>query len=138
MFNQISFNLSPFNRVEETEIVPQGIAIAQAVTRPVDAITGPGPLPTRASGKAVVRAVCIASRLYRTIYKTLDLSEITIPAGAEIAIDTENMTLTIDGVNAIFALTDESRFFNLAKGDTLEIEGSGQATITLQWKDRWL
>lgn len=138
MFNQISFNLSPFNRVEETDVVPQGIAIAQAVTRPVEALVSPGPLPTRASGRAVARAVCIASRLYRTVYKTLDLSGITIPAGAEVAIDTENMTLTIDGVNAVFALSDESRFFNLAKGDTLEITGDGMATITLLWKDRWL
>ena len=138
MFDQIGFNRSPFNRAAEQEVVPRGYAVARAVTKPVEAMFGPGPLPTEASGIAIARSAGVATGQVRSIYKALDLSAITIPAGSEVRIDTERMTVMIDGINAIYALSDESRFFDLAKGDTLEINGSGQASITIVWKDRWL
>ena len=69
--------------------------------------------------------------------KTLDLSDLTIAGGSVIVIDTARMTVTKDNVNAQFGLADGSKFFYLAPGDTITVNGSGKAMVTVLWKDRW-
>ena len=59
------------------------------------------------------------------------------PKGDELIIDTDNMTVTINGENAIMYLADSSTFFTLSAADIIRYEGTGTADIRLLWKDRW-
>lgn len=83
-------------------------------------------------------ATGVITALYAIGADVLDLSAIEIPADSELVIDTDRMTVTIDSRNAIYALSDDSTFFNLSKGDMITISGTGNASVTLLWKDRWL
>lgn len=58
--------------------------------------------------------------------------------GDELIIDTYNMTVTINGQNAIDKITDDSVFFFIEKGASITVEPQGTADITVLWKDRWL
>ncbi len=64
--------------------------------------------------------------------------EVNLHAGDDLVIDTERMTMLLNNQNAIYLLSDDSTFFELAKGDYISVSGSGTATVTLLWKDRWL
>ena len=65
--------------------------------------------------------------------------ELTLQPGDELIIDTEAMTVTLNGENAVAYVTDDSIFFKLAPGDsTLSFAGGEQADIRILWKDRWL
>ena len=63
---------------------------------------------------------------------------VNLSAGDDLIIDTERMTVLRNNQNFIYALDDNSTFFDLAKGDYITVTGSGTATVTLLWKDRWL
>lgn len=63
---------------------------------------------------------------------------INLNAGDDLIIDTERMTVLRNNQNFIYALDDNSTFFDLAKGDYITVTGDGTATVTLLWKDRWL
>lgn len=88
-------------------------------------------------GHADAVAEASALSLYGKGTDVLEL-EIDLHAGDDLVIDTERMTMLINSRNAIYALSDDSTFFNLQKGDYITITGTGVATITLLWKDRWL
>ena len=90
------------------------------------------------SGKAEAVATATAGGLYIVGNEFLILDGITLAAGDDVEIDTERMTLMINGINGIPYLTDDSTFFMLSDNDIIHIEGSGTATVTLLWKDRWL
>ena len=83
-------------------------------------------------------ATAVITGLYVIGEDVLDLSSIEIPGGSELVIDTDRMTVTIDSRNAIYALSDDSTFFNLSNGDIITISGTGTASVALLWKDRWL
>lgn len=72
----------------------------------------------------------------------ISLPNLVLKPGQEFIIDTDNMTATIDGQNAIYLLSDDSAFFFLAQGENLitYMDGSGnrQANLKVMWKDRWL
>ena len=68
----------------------------------------------------------------------LRLMWLGLKAGDELYIDTENMTVYINGQNAVNKLTADSSFFELDKSSRVQFEGDGQANLTLLWKDRWL
>lgn len=63
---------------------------------------------------------------------------VNLKAGDDLIIDTERMTILRNNQNFIYALDDNSTFFDLAKGDYITVTGNGTATVTLLWKDRWL
>ena len=63
---------------------------------------------------------------------------VNLTAGDDLIIDTERMTILRNNQNFIYALDDNSTFFDLAKGDYITVTGDGTATVTLLWKDRWL
>lgn len=78
---------------------------------------------------------------YTGIYGSdvIHLEGITIPPGSELVIDTDEMTITLDGVNIIRYLTNDSVFFSLHPGNNmLRIEGEDMADVFVIWKDRWL
>lgn len=65
--------------------------------------------------------------------------DLTLQPGDELIIDTDAMTVTLNGENAVAYVTDDSIFFKLAPGDsTLNFAGGEQADIRILWKDRWL
>ncbi len=72
----------------------------------------------------------------------LSLPELVLKPGQELIIDTDNMTATVDGENAIHLLSDESVFFFLAQGEDIitYIDNSNERQVNLKvmWKDRWL
>lgn len=70
------------------------------------------------------------------------LDGIILRVGEELEIDTCNMTITINGVNAMKYLEDKSKFFELNQGlneviYTDQSEGN-QKVIDVLYKDRWL
>ena len=71
----------------------------------------------------------------------ISLPELVLKPGQELIIDTDNMTVTLDGQNAIHLLSDDSVFFFLAQGEDLityaDNSGSRQANLKVMWKDRW-
>ena len=70
------------------------------------------------------------------------LADIVLKPGQELIIDTENMTATIDGENAIHLLSDDSDFFFLAQGDNIVTYSdngkSRTANLKVMWKNRWV
>ena len=60
-------------------------------------------------------------------------------AGDELIIDTEHMTVTLNGVNIVDRVSDSSVFFKLMSGvNDIIVEGGTTADIRILWKDRWL
>ena len=54
-------------------------------------------------------------------------------------IDTEHMTVTLNGANIIDRVSDDSAFFKLQPGENdIIVEGGTTADVKILWKDRWL
>lgn len=58
--------------------------------------------------------------------------------GDVVRIDTDKMTVTVNNINAVQYLSDDSVFFLLAAGDQVDFGVSGSADVVFLWKDRWL
>ena len=93
--------------------------------------------PHYMSGHADAVSSAVAGSIYAVGTDFLAL-EVSLHAGDDLIIDTERMTMLLNNQNAIYLLSDDSTFFELAKGDYISVSGSGTATVTLLWKDRWL
>jgi hypothetical protein len=73
------------------------------------------------------------------ISELIALSGITLAPGKVLVIDTEKMTVTVDGVNAMSKLSNSSSFFNLKPGNNSIVYTGGQpAEMRILWKDRYL
>lgn len=60
-------------------------------------------------------------------------------AGDELIIDTEHMTVTLNGANIIDRVSDDSAFFKLQPGrERYYRRGRHDADVKILWKDRWL
>lgn len=72
----------------------------------------------------------------------MSLPDLVLKPGQELVIDTDNMTVTLDGRNAIHLLSDDSVFFFLAQGEDLvtysDNGNSRNINLKVMWKDRWL
>lgn len=72
----------------------------------------------------------------------ISLADIVLKPGQELVIDTENMTVTIDGENAIHLLSDDSDFFFLAQGENIitysDNANSRNINLKAMWKNRWV
>lgn len=86
-------------------------------------------------GDAIASAVAGSVYAVGTDFLALDID---LHAGDDLVIDTERMTMLLNNQNAIYLLSDDSTFFEIAKDDYINVSGTGTATITLLWKDRWL
>ena len=64
---------------------------------------------------------------------------VNMVAGDELIIDTEHMTVTLNGVNIVDRVSDSSVFFKLMSGvNDIIVEGGTTTDIRILWKDRWL
>lgn len=91
--------------------------------------------------EALAEAVASASATGVSTYGSVTMSfpGLTMTAGDELVIDTEHMTITLNGANVIDLLSDESVFFKLMPGENdIIVEGGTTADIKVLWKDRWL
>ena len=90
---------------------------------------------------AVAEAVTTASGTGVSTYgqEVLTVAGVNMVAGDELIIDTEHMTVTLNGVNIVDRVSDASVFFKLMSGvNDLIVEGGTTADIKILWKDRWL
>ncbi len=77
-------------------------------------------------------------------YKTLECLELTLDGlnlmpGDELIIDSETMTVTVNGQNVLPLMKRGSEFIKLLPGaNEIEFNGDGKASIFAVWKDRWL
>jgi hypothetical protein len=71
--------------------------------------------------------------------EVLTIEGVNMNAGDELIIDTEHMTVTLNGVNIVDRVSDASVFFKLKDGvNEIVVEGGTTADIKILWKDRWL
>lgn len=109
-------------------------------------------LSLKATGKGIkefiVAANPVALSLKADASQTLsgeafiNLESIVLAPGDELVINTCDMTITLNGENAMEYMTNTSEFFNLLTGsNTIEYtDGSEEREINIDviWKDRWL
>jgi len=70
---------------------------------------------------------------------TMVIEGVNMVAGDELVIDTEHMTVTLNGVNIVDRVSDDSAFFKLQPNENdIIVEGGTTADIKILWKDRWL
>ena len=87
----------------------------------------------------VMNASALGYRTYGT--KQLELQNINLHVGDEVIINTDDMTVTVNGQNAVSFLSNDSDFFKLKPGENfVSISGSAGAVADayIIWKDRWL
>lgn len=92
-----------------------------------------------------VEAVTEAKGTKVSIYElsTILIDEINMAAGDVLVIDTEQMSVFLNGVNIVDKLADDSVFFDLKPGlNQITVEnigtGSPKTDIKILWKDKWL
>lgn len=68
----------------------------------------------------------------------MELAQISMQPGDELIIDTDKMTVTLNGRNVVDKVTDDSIFFALDIGSHVTFEGGSAADVKILWKDRWL
>ena len=91
--------------------------------------------------KSEVFAVAEASGEALSTYGsvTLELKGVNMVSGDMLIIDTEHMTVTLNGQSVVDKITDASAFFKLEPGDNdIIVEGASRADVRILWKDRWL
>lgn len=70
------------------------------------------------------------------------LPDLTLRAGQTLVIDTDKMTVTVDGQNVINLMSNDSEFFLLLQGEDIvtysDDSNSRNINIKVEWKDRWL
>lgn len=90
---------------------------------------------------ALAEAVSTASGTGVSTYGsvTMVIEGVNMVAGDELVIDTEHMTVTLNGANIIDRVSDDSVFFKLQPGiNDVIVEGGTTADVKILWKDRWL
>jgi phage-related protein len=72
----------------------------------------------------------------------IDLTGLVLAPGDELTINTEDMTVTLDGQNGMDYFSLDSEFFTLLSGLNTLVFTDGETTRTIAfdiiWKDRWL
>lgn len=88
---------------------------------------------------ALITAISTAQAIQLSGYdeEIMSFTALGMAPGDELVIDTENMTVLLNGENALNKLTDESAFFTIEKGTSIAVERQGTADVTIIWKDRW-
>ena len=75
-------------------------------------------------------------------YEHIHLPTLSIPVGGELIIDTDDMTITLNGQNVMRHLSRDSEFFllNPATNEIVYTSGNqnNRANINILWKDAWL
>lgn len=75
-------------------------------------------------------------------YDHINLKDIVLKPGDELIIDTDLMTVTLNGQNAMRYFSSQSDFFKLAPGENIIAYSDDSETkeysVDILWKDRWL
>lgn len=129
MYTHMQFTRRPFTR-QEMGWPGQGDAVATGTATQIRELTL---IPLISEAIATGEAGGLA----KLISKGLDLTAMTVSSGDIIVIDTDRMTVLHDNVNAVCDLADGSKWFWLGPEDEITIAGTGSATVTVLWKDRW-
>lgn len=80
-------------------------------------------------------------RLVSVIIYTLSMPELEMHDGDVLQIDTGEYTVTLNGNNAVWMVTDLSEFFRLEPGEgtiTIQFEDEGDADIRILWRERYM
>lgn len=80
-------------------------------------------------------------RLISVIVFSLSMPELVMQAGDVLQIDTGEYTVTLNGNNAVWMVTDLSEFFKLEPGEgtiNIEFEEQGDADIRILWRERYM
>lgn len=155
MYNRTPYNKTTYNRT--TSIVFEWLATANAETdtsatlKIIRYLDGSAAAVATASGVFVrvllpsalaeAEAVATASGTGVSTYGsvTMVIEGVNMVAGDELIIDTEHMTVTLNGANIIDRVSDDSAFFKLQPGENdIIVEGGTTADVKILWKDRWL
>ena len=153
MYNRTPYNKTTYNRT--TSIVFEWLATANAETQTsatlkiIRYLDGSAAAVATASGvfvrvllpSALAEAVATASGTGVSTYGsvTMVIEGVNMVAGDELIIDTEHMTVTLNGANIIDRVSDDSAFFKLQPGENdIIVEGGTTADVKILWKDRWL
>lgn len=106
-------------------------AVAEAIGEYIRTIYQTG----QADAEAIANAAAVST--YGSV--TLVIEGVNMVAGDELIIDTEHMTVTLNGINIVDRVDDESVFFKLMPGENdVIVEGGTTADVKILWKDRWL
>lgn len=91
------------------------------------------------SGMADAEAYASGTGVSTYGQEVMTILGVNMVAGDELIIDTEHMTVTLNGVNIVDRVSDASVFFKLKDGiNDIVVEGGTTADIKILWKDRWL
>lgn len=71
----------------------------------------------------------------------VEISGLVLRPGQEVEIDMCNLTVTVNGENAMHLMSPDGDFFDFLIGNNeIDIEATGAGTVSVDtyWKDRWL
>ena len=71
----------------------------------------------------------------------VEIRGLTLRPGQEVEIDMCNLTVTVNGDNAMHLMSADGDFFDFLVGDNdidIEAIGAGSVQVDTYWKDRWL
>lgn len=92
-------------------------------------------------GEADAITTSWGGRLISVIIFTLSMPELVMQEGDVLQIDTGEYTVTLNGNNAVWMVTDMSEFFRLEPGEgtiNIEFEDEGEADIRILWRERYM
>lgn len=92
-------------------------------------------------GEANAISASSGGRVMSVIVYTFSMPELQLQSGDILQIDTGEYTVTLNGMNAVWMVTDLSEFFKLEPGSgtvRIEFENGGEADIRILWKERYL
>jgi hypothetical protein len=104
--------------------------------------TGHGIRHFTAYAEAVSLALTVKGAVTMLGYATIALPGLIVPPGGDLVIDTEQMTVTLNGDDVTRYFDAESEFFKLKPGENIVVFEDGaesrNVSIKILWKDLWL
>ena len=94
--------------------------------------------------EGIAEAISGSSGTKVSLYElaTMLIQNINMAAGDTLIIDTDHMTVTLNGVNVVDKISDESEFFDLKPGlNEIAVSSktaASKADVKILWKDKWL
>ena len=169
MYNRAHYNRQSYNRLSRDEFAWTGSAtaqssaggslvierrftgnVAEAVSEAAGELIRQHLLAGAAASGSVIRirffsgtaeAESSASGTGVSTYgqEVMTILGVNMVAGDELIIDTEHMTVTLNGENIIDRVSDDAVFFKLMSGvNDITVDGGTTADVRVVWKDRWL
>lgn len=85
----------------------------------------------------------VLRRLTEIGYSVIELIGVDVGPGGSVSINTDLLTVLVNGLEDVSSVTSESEFFELEPGDTevqIEFDGGENAAINVHalWQNRWL